>query len=422
MPRECDDGPFGRGTGGQLRYRVKVKGHRARRSGSPSPARTKSAAEARRELAPADAQAGAARWPRRAPTARALGRWSQRLAAGRTGSCRSRVDWGKQNLADLTQEATDIDIRWTDEGQAVEPEGECPASAGSAPGSPTTRGCSPPTASTRRTRASRSASSRRSRTTCARCATSPTMLNDGSGVVVHEVVADGSVWHGKDNRDDRPDHRRGHVRLQHRRDRQVPERRRADLALDGRRRVPRRDARLHAAQPASTCATQLDEDGDGWPEGNGNVERPGMGEEKLDNAVYYIRGLYDYADMARSAGQTADADAAEARADELAARFEDDVVDGRRGRVRGLAHQPGQRPDQPEALDRREPDGGRAVRRRRDRPGAGRVRARHGGARDAREQLLQRRAARQPRPVPHRLRRRPDGRRRVRHLLARHRR
>ena len=25
--------------------------------------------------------------------------------------------------------------------------------------------------------------------------------------------------------------------------------------------------------------TQLDEDGDGWPEGNGNVERPGMGEE-----------------------------------------------------------------------------------------------------------------------------------------------
>ena len=27
-----------------------------------------------------------------------------------------------------------------------------------------------------------------------------------------------------------------------------------------------------------------------------------MGEEKLDNAVYYIRALFDYADMARSAG------------------------------------------------------------------------------------------------------------------------
>src|SRR4029453_523441 len=44
----------------------------------------------------------------------------------------------------------------------------------------------------------------------------------------------------------------------------------------------------------------LDEDGDGWPEGSGNVERGGMGVEKLDNSVYLIRGLYDLADMARS--------------------------------------------------------------------------------------------------------------------------
>ena len=45
---------------------------------------------------------------------------------------------------------------------------------------------------------------------------------------------------------------------------------------------------------------ELDEDGDGWPEGLGNVERSGMGPEKLDNTVYFIRGLYDLADMARS--------------------------------------------------------------------------------------------------------------------------
>ena len=45
---------------------------------------------------------------------------------------------------------------------------------------------------------------------------------------------------------------------------------------------------------------RLDEDGDGWPEGSGNVERGGMGVEKLDNSVYLIRGLYDLADMARS--------------------------------------------------------------------------------------------------------------------------
>ena len=69
-------------------------------------------------------------------------------------------------------------------------------------------------------------------------------------------------------------------------------------------------------------ATKLDDDHDGWPQGNGNVERTGMGPEKLDNAVYYIRALYDYADMARSAGMTAKADAAQAKAKGLAARFE----------------------------------------------------------------------------------------------------
>ena len=51
--------------------------------------------------------------------------------------------------------------------------------------------------------------------------------------------------------------------------------------------------------------SKLDADGDGWPEGLGNVERTGMGPEKLDNTVYFIRGLYDLADMAQSKHDTA---------------------------------------------------------------------------------------------------------------------
>ena len=51
--------------------------------------------------------------------------------------------------------------------------------------------------------------------------------------------------------------------------------------------------------------SKLDADGDGWPEGLGNVERTGMGPEKLDNTVYFIRGLYDLADMAKVEGDTA---------------------------------------------------------------------------------------------------------------------
>ena len=49
---------------------------------------------------------------------------------------------------------------------------------------------------------------------------------------------------------------------------------------------------------------ELHADNDGWPEDLGNIERNGMGEEKLDNVVYTIRGLYDLADMARSKGDT----------------------------------------------------------------------------------------------------------------------
>ena len=68
----------------------------------------------------------------------------------------------------------------------------------------------------------------------------------------------------------------------------------------------------------------LDADGDGWLEGPGNVERTGMGEEKLDVAVYTIRGLRDLADMARSRGDRATASWALERARDLERRFEAD--------------------------------------------------------------------------------------------------
>ncbi|MBA3349596.1 MAG: glycogen debranching protein, partial [Actinobacteria bacterium] len=67
---------------------------------------------------------------------------------------------------------------------------------------------------------------------------------------------------------------------------------------------------------------ELDADGDGWPEGLGNVEREGMGEEKLDNTVYTIRGLLDLADMAASKGDQATVSWARDKARRLRQRFE----------------------------------------------------------------------------------------------------
>ena len=92
---------------------------------------------------------------------------------------------------------------------------------------------------------------------------------------------------------------------QHRRVVEVPLGGGPGLALD-RRRGASCDDLYPASKRAMEFVAGLDEDGDGWPEGLGNVERPGMGEEKLDNAVYTIRGYADLADMARALGRRRD--------------------------------------------------------------------------------------------------------------------
>ena len=130
-----------------------------------------------------------------------------------------------------------------------------------------------------------------------------------------------------------------------------------------------------------------------------------MGEEKLDNTVYSIRGLYDLADMAAAKGDTRD---------ELGARRADEAARALRRSggcadqpVRGLARRH-QRQAPAEALDRGDADGGRADGRRQAVPGlapADTAWRRWPSAR----RLLQRRAAVQPRPLPHGLRRRPKG-------------
>ncbi|MEA2211174.1 MAG: hypothetical protein QOF83_1122, partial [Solirubrobacteraceae bacterium] len=69
-------------------------------------------------------------------------------------------------------------------------------------------------------------------------------------------------------------------------------------------------------------ASRYDVDRDGWPEGSGNVERTGMGPEKLDNGVYFMRGLYDLADMARFKHDNATATWATGLANKLRRQFE----------------------------------------------------------------------------------------------------
>ena len=321
MPKECDDGPFGNGTGGRLRYRVRIRGGSSTTVWIAVAGSENSAREARNEYRRLIADPEGLL---RAKTAsrEALARHS-RLTLPGNKLLQDSIEWGKQNLADLTQVSEDLDIRWTDQGKEWTSEGTVPRIRWVGAGFPdypwlfgvdgeytahasVTLGQFEPIKD--HMRALRDISE---------------LLSDGSGVVVHEVVADGSVWYGKDQRGTNPT--LGAPEYDFNTDEIVKFPAAVALIWRWTGDDEFRDEMLgFTRRNLEYVRTRLDDDGDGWPQGNGNVERPGMGEEKLDNAVYYIRALYDYADMARAAGQDARADAAEEEGEALAARFEDE--------------------------------------------------------------------------------------------------
>jgi len=135
-------------------------------------------------------------------------------------------------------------------------------------------------------------------------------VNGNSGKVVHEVVTDGTVYFGAN---DDPGNTDETAKLP------------SAVALVW--RWTGDDAFLAEMYPFAVrnmryIFRELDRDRDGWPEGLGNVEREGMGEEKLDVTVYAIRGLGDLADMAESVGDDKTWDWATRKARFLERRFE----------------------------------------------------------------------------------------------------
>ena len=249
LPSLCDDGPFGKGQGGQLRYAVTVPAGGSETlwvavAGSDE-GRVRRAAGTRRR--PARIRPRSSRTRSRRASAGAAG---TKLSLPGDRRLQAAVDWGKQNILDLTRVAEDLQIRGsTRAGSPRRPPGRSPVPAGSAPATRTIRGC-------RRGRRVHGVRERRGR---------PVRADQGPPARAAQGIRHPQRRLGR--RDPRGDLRgrqlvrprlaphgsrdgRDQVRLQHRRDRQVPERRGADLALDGRQRVPRRDVRLLQAQPA----------------------------------------------------------------------------------------------------------------------------------------------------------------------------
>jgi hypothetical protein len=296
-PSACDDGPFGRGTGGELRYTLTLPAHGATTFWLAVAGSDKGLAPARAELA-RTLDAPAAQLAAKIASRQRLARRTQLSLPG-DQLVQHSIEWGKQNLRDLTQTAEDLQIRWTNQGkQFPAPMGTVPRATWIGAGFPdypwifgtdaeytsfasVALGQFGPIKG--HMRAIRDISE---------------ILNPGSGVVVHESVSDGSIWFGKDTRHVNPDESVAY-----------------DFNTDETVKFPsavaliwrwtgddgfRDEMYSFARRNLRYVVNQLDEDNDGWPEGLGNVERGGMGEEKLDNTVYFIRGLYDLADMARS--------------------------------------------------------------------------------------------------------------------------
>jgi hypothetical protein len=305
----CKDSYNGKGWGGQLRYRVTLPAGGSRTlwlavAGSERGA-GRARAEARRALRDPEEQL-----EDKVADRRALGSWTRLSLAGNQRLVEG-IDWSKQNLADSVQVAEDLDLRDVDEGRAYPPplgrldrarwlgagwpdypwlfgtDGEYTAFANVAVGQFETI--------MDHLQALREVSD---------------IANERSGKVVHEVMHEGSIYFGMNRHAGNTDETA-----------KFP----SAVALLWRWTGDDRWLRQmydFSRRNMEYIFRELDDDGDLWPEGLGNVERGGMGEEKLDNTVYTLRGLWDLADMADAMGDRSTEEWATERARAMEQRFE----------------------------------------------------------------------------------------------------
>jgi hypothetical protein len=305
----CDEGPDGKGTGGQLRYTIKVPARGEKTLWVGVAGSDRGAATARSELNRTLADPDGALADKIAAR-KALSR-NTRLSLPGDQRLEQGIDWGKQNLADLTQRADDLQVRFTNEGKEYPPPAGTVAHArwigAGYPDYPWIFATDAEyTAFAAVTVGQFDAIKDHARV----LRDVSEIINGDSGKVAHEIVGTGDVYYGGLQSAGNTDETVKFPSL---------------VALVWRWTGDNRfrdDLYPFAVRNMHYALEQLDADGDGWPEGLGNVERPGMGPEKLDNAVYTVRGLFDLADLARAKGDTATASWATDHARDLASRFE----------------------------------------------------------------------------------------------------
>jgi hypothetical protein len=297
LPSSCDDGPFGKGTGGQLNYKVSLPANGSTTLWIAAAGSDQGQSDAAKQFSTA-LRDPAGEFASKVASRQRLGSDTQVSLPG-DRLLQNAITWGKQNLADLTQTASNLQIRWTNQGkQYPAPLGTVPHAEWFGAGFPdypwmfATDGEYTAFAAVALGQFQTIEDHLRSLMDVSN------ILNNGSGVVVHETVSDGSVYFGHDSQTTNADGSKTN-----------------DFNTDETIKFPSAVALVwrwtgdnkfmasmypFAKKNLQYVDQKLDVDHDGWPEGSGNVERTGMGQEKLDNGVYYIRALLDLADMARA--------------------------------------------------------------------------------------------------------------------------
>ncbi|MGW7681929.1 glycogen debranching protein [Kribbella sp. NPDC054772] len=308
-PARCDDSLTGKGTGGRLTYDVPLAAGEQKTIWFAVAGSDEGSQAAQREYGKALSN------PEKLLRAKSAARQQvdAQSAVDLPGDrlLQRSVEWSKQNLADSVQQANNLQIRDVNEGKDFPaPAGKVQTARWFGAGFPdypwlfATDGEYTAFAAVaagqfdtvkEHLRALRDVSE---------------ILNKRSGKVAHEVTPNGSVYYGSNQSAGNTDET---VKFP------------STVALlwrwtgDDKFRDEMYDFSVRNLQ---YVYRELDKDGDGWPEGLANVERTGMGVEKLDSTVYLARGLRDLADLAASKHDIKTEQWATGKANDLESRFE----------------------------------------------------------------------------------------------------
>ncbi len=284
---KCDDTAYGKGAGGELTYSLQLHAKTSQTiwftvAGSDQGL---SAAQAEYQTASANP---ASELQAKIASRQALDSQTQ-VSLPADPALASAVTWSKQNLADLTQQANNVQVRLTQQGtQYPAPAGTLPSIRFEGAGFPDY----PWMFATDQEYTMYALLAAGQFTTAEdglrSLAAVSDIANNHSGKVVHETVTDGSVYYGLNN--DKGD---------------IDETAKFPTAVamvwrwtgDSRFRDDLYDFTVRNMQYLVNLAST---DDDVWPDGSGNVESSVLGAEPVDVAVYTIRGLLDLADMAAS--------------------------------------------------------------------------------------------------------------------------